>query len=121
VLFEVERTTVSGRPALTVRGELDLSTVPELTTAVEAQIAVAPRSFVIDLTPTRFLDSTGARGVMRAVKQASAAGIEVHVICPRSNSPVRLVIDLLELELLVPIVESPADLDTPVAEQDGRP
>ena len=121
MLFEVERTTVSGRPALTVRGELDLSTAPELASAVEAQIATAAPAFVIDLTPTRFLDSTGARGVMRAVKQASAAGIEVHVICPRSNSPVRLVIDLLELERLVPIIESPADLDTPVAEQDGRP
>ena len=121
MLFEVERTTVSGRPALTVRGELDLSTVPELVSAVEVQIDAAPRAFVIDLTPTRFLDSTGARSLMRSAKQASAAGIEMHVICPRSNSPVRLVIDLLELERLVPIVESPADLDTQVTEQDGRP
>ena len=76
MLFEVERTTVSGRPALTVRGELDLSTVPELASAVEAQIAAAPRAFVIDL---------------------------------------------LELERLVPIVESPAELTTPVIEHDGRP
>ena len=121
MLFEVERTTVSGRPALTVRGELDLSTAPELTAAVEAQIEAAPRAFVIDLTPTRFLDSTGARSLMRAAKQATAAGVQLDVICPRSNSPVRLVIDLLELERLVPIIESPADLTTPVAEQDGRP
>ena len=121
MLFEIERTTVSGRPSLTVRGELDLATVPELTAAVEAQMAAAPHAFVIDLTPTRFLDSSGARGLMRAAKQAAAGGVTLHVICPRSNSPVRLVVDLLEMDRLVPIVESPADVTTPVAEQNGRP
>ncbi len=121
MLFEIERTTVSGRPSLTVRGELDLSTVPELTAAVEAQLADPPHAFIIDLTPTRFLDSSGARGLMRAAKQAAAADVKLHVICPRSNSPVRLVVDLLEMDRLVPIVESPAEVTTPVAEQNGRP
>lgn len=121
MLFDVERTTVAGRPALTVRGELDLATVPQLAAAVETQLAVAPRALVIDLTPTRFLDSSGARGLMRAAKQAAASGVPLHVICPRSNSPVRLTVDLLELERLVPIVESAADITTGVAEQDGRP
>lgn len=121
MLFEIERTTVSGRPSLTVRGELDLATVPELTAAVEAQLDAAPHAFVIDLTPTRFLDSSGARALMRAAKQAAARGVTLHVVCPRSNSPVRLVVDMLELQRLVPIVESPADVTTPVAEQNGRP
>ena len=121
MLFEIERTTVSGRPALTVRGELDLSTVPELTAAVEAQLADPPHAFIIDLTPTRFLDSSGARGLLRAAKQAGAGGVTLHVICPRSNSAVRLVVDMLELERLVTIVESPDEVTTPVAEQNGRP
>ena len=45
--FDVERTTVAGRPALTVRGELDLSTAPRLDTAVEEALmaaATAPSS-----------------------------------------------------------------------------
>jgi anti-sigma B factor antagonist len=121
VQFDLERTTVAGRPALTVRGELDLATVPDLATAVEDLFASAPSGVVLDLTPTRFLDSSGARGLMRCAKQAASAGITLHVICPRSNSPVRLVIDLLELERLVPIVESPADIAAPVTEQNGRP
>lgn len=119
--FDLERTTVAGRPALTVRGELDLATAPELATAIEGMLATAPRGLVLDLTPTRFLDSSGARGLMRCAKQAASAGISLHVICPRSNSPVRLVIDLLELERVVPIVEFPADIATPVSEQNGRP
>ena len=121
MLFDVERTTVAGRPALTVRGELDVATVPELASAVATAIGTGHPRLVIDLTPTRFIDSSGARGLMRTAKQAQAAGVELHVICPRSNSPVRLVIDLLELERLVPIVESPAELTTRVTEQDGRP
>ena len=121
MLFEIERTTVSGRPALTVRGELDLSTAPELASAVDTEMAAGPRGLVIDLTPTRFLDSSGARCLMRAAKQAAAAGVHLHVICPRSNSPVRLVIDLLELERLVPIVDSPDDVATGVAGPDARP
>jgi anti-anti-sigma factor len=121
VLFEIERTTVNGRPALTVRGELDLATAPDLAAAVEAEIAAAPPAVVIDLTPTTFLDSSGARCLMRSAKQAAAADVELHVICPRKNSPVRLVIDLLELDRLVPIVESPVDIGTAVAEPDARP
>ncbi len=119
--FDVERTTVAGRSTLTVRGELDIATAPELAAVIETQLAGASRGLVLDLTPTRFLDSTGARCLMRAAKQAASAGVELHVVCPRSNSPVRLIIDLLELERLVPIVDSPADIGSGVGEQDGRP
>ena len=98
MLFDVERTTVSGRPALTVRGELDIATAPALASAVAAELAAAPSALVLDLTPTRFLDSSGARGLVRAAKLAAAAGVPMLVICPRSNRPVRLVVDLLELE-----------------------
>ncbi len=121
MLFEIERTTVSGRPSLTVRGELDLSTVPELAVSVDAQLAAGPHAFIIDLTPTRFLDSSGARGLVRAAKQAASAGVTLHIICPRSNSPVRLVVDMLELHRLVPVVETAAEVTTPVAERNGRP
>jgi anti-anti-sigma factor len=116
VLFEVERTTVAGRPTLTVRGELDLATAPELADALEAQLAAAPTALILDLSPTVFLDSSGARGLVQASRRCAAAGVPLHVICPRSNAPVRLVIDLLELERAIPIVESPADLGTAVAD-----
>jgi anti-sigma B factor antagonist len=116
VLFDVERTTVSGRPTLTVRGELDLATAPELASALDAQLATGAGALVLDLTPTVFLDSSGARALMQASRKCVAAGVELHVICPRSNAPVRLVIDLLELERAIPIVESPSDIGTAVAD-----
>jgi anti-anti-sigma factor len=110
VLFDVERTTLAGRPCLTVRGELDLSTAPQLDAAVEELLSGGPRAFVVDLTPTTFLDSSGARALLRVTKQAAAAGAALHVLAPRSNGPVRLVVDMLHLEASVPLVGSPAQI-----------
>ena len=43
-MFDVERRTVAGRPALTVRGELDLSTAPKLASAAEPMKAKTPQN-----------------------------------------------------------------------------
>lgn len=110
MLFEVERTSVSGRPSLTVRGELDLATSPQLGAAVDGLIDAGSTGLIVDLTPTTFLDSSGARALMRIARQAAAAGVALHVVVPRSNGPVRLTVDLLDLGALVPIVTSVAEI-----------
>ena len=109
--FDVERTTVLGRSALTVRGELDITTAPRLAEAVESQLSQQPQSLVVDLTGTTFLDSSGARELVRTARRAAADGVALQVVCPSSNRPVRLVVDLLELRTIVPIVESPSLMD----------
>ena len=106
MLFAVDRVTVNGRPALRVRGELDVATAPLLDAYVDDELSSHPRSLVIDLTGTAFLDSSGARQLVRTAKRATAAGTALQVVCPRDNTAVRLVIDLLELQRLVPVVES---------------
>jgi anti-sigma B factor antagonist len=105
VQFDVEPTTVLGRPALSVRGELDLATAPRLAEAVESQLS---QSLVVDLTDTTFLDSSGARQLVRIARRAAEESVALEVVCPRANRPVRLVVDLLELRAVVPIVESPS-------------
>jgi anti-sigma B factor antagonist len=108
VQFDVEPTTVLGRPALSVRGELDLATAPRLAEAVESQLSQRPQSLVVDLTDTTFLDSSGARQLVRIARRAAEESVALEVVCPRANRPVRLVVDLLELRAVVPIVESPS-------------
>ena len=120
MLFDVERTTVAGRPALTVRGELDIAAAPHLAAAVETALDAAPHGLVLDLTGTTFLDSSGARCLVRAAKMAAAAGIPLAVVCPPDNGPVRLVVDLLELGRAMTIVGSRAEVATAVGEPDGR-
>jgi len=106
VLFAIERTTSFDVPVLRAVGELDLTTSPTLTEAADAELAQAPASLVIDLTPTTFLDSSGARTLARLGRRAAAEGVALQVVCPRQNTAVRLVIDLLELRSVVPVVES---------------
>ena len=108
LLFEIERTTVLGRPALRVRGELDIATSPQLAEAVDAVLAIEPRSMLVDLTETTFMDSSGARQLAWSARRATRSGVRLQVVYPRDNRPVRLVVDLLELQALVPIVEAPS-------------
>ncbi len=121
MLFDVERSTVDGRPALTVRGELDLATAPQLRAAVDAILATGPRGLVVDLSPTTFLDSSGARTLVQISRAADDRGVPLHVVAPLTNGPVRLTVDLLELHTVVPIVGSAAEIPAAVAEGDGRP
>lgn len=103
--FEVQRTTVEGRPTLWVRGELDIATAPQLGTAVADVLDSGATSLVVDLSATTFLDSSGARQLARTARHCGDLGVGLQVVCPADNRPVRLVLDLLELHLAVPIVE----------------
>lgn len=119
--FDVERTTVAGRPALAVRGELDLATAPEFAAVVDARIADGLSSLVIDLTHTTFLDSTGARQLVRTGRQVTEAGVPLFVLVPQRTGGVRLVIDLLELGSVLPVVSSVFEIPSGVAEGEARP
>ena len=119
--FDVERTTIADRPALTVRGELDLATAPRLAAAVDAELAGAPAALVIDLTHTVFLDSSGARQLVRCSRQAAAAGVPLHVLVPQKTGGVRLTIDLLELGAALPIAGSIFEITSGVADRRARP
>jgi anti-sigma B factor antagonist len=121
VLFDVERSTADGRQALTVRGELDIATAPQLAAAVDAILSTKPRGLIVDLSPTTFLDSSGARTLVQISRSASDRGIALHVVAPPTNGPVRLTVDLLELHTVVPIVGSAAEIPAAVAEGESRP
>jgi anti-sigma B factor antagonist len=121
VQFDVERTTLADRPALTVRGELDIATAPELAAAVETELAAAPSALIIDLTHTVFMDSSGARELVRSARQAAAGGVNLYVLTPQRTGGVRLTIDLLDLGSVVPIVGSIFEITSGVADRRARP
>ena len=120
-MFDVERRTVAGRPALTVRGELDLSTAPRLDAAADELLGNGGTELVVDLTPTTFLDSSGARTLLAVSRKAAAADVALFVLVPRTNKPVRLTVDLLDLGAFVPLVSSVAEIPTGIARGDLGP
>lgn len=94
-----------GGTVLTVRGELDIATVPALREAVDKAVAAAPPLVLLDLTHLEFIDSTGCRELMRTGKSGAAGGTTVEVVCPESNRRVRRVVDFMQLGALMPVHE----------------
>ncbi len=88
---------------LQVLGELDIATVEVLRDAVGKAVAEGPPAVLVDLTTTRFVDSTGCRELVRAAKAGAAAGVAVAVVVPPDNWRVRRVVDFVQLSAVVPV------------------
>jgi anti-sigma B factor antagonist len=67
--FKVQSETLDGVQVIAVRGELDLSTAPELEQPLEAAMESAGSGLVIDLAGCEFIDSTGIALIVRAWQQ----------------------------------------------------
>ena len=106
--FEVTASTVDGEAVLRVRGDLDVVTAPILAQAVGGQLSASPGVLTIDLTDATYLDSAGARQLARSARQAADSGTALQLLCPPGNKPVRLVLNLMELQAIIPILDSPA-------------
>jgi anti-anti-sigma factor len=111
VPFVVQPAQFGGHQVLHIQGELDTVTAPVLERAVAGAVEASPPLLVLDLTPTTFLDSSGARQVARSAREAMRAGTAARVVCPKGNRTVRLVIDPLELHTLVPVQDSIDEVD----------
>lgn len=59
----------SGAHVIAVAGEVDIFTAPELKRAISGAIDAGGRDLVVDLTETRFLDSTALGVLIGAVKR----------------------------------------------------
>jgi anti-sigma B factor antagonist len=94
---------------VTVYGEVDLATREQLRESLQAATA-APgvRKIVVDLTQTRFMDSSGIHTLVRGYEEARKAGIDYYIT--GANGRVHRVLELTGvLDLLLG--------DTPIDEQ----
>ncbi|HEU5251783.1 MAG TPA: STAS domain-containing protein [Solirubrobacterales bacterium] len=86
-----------------VRGELDLSTAPELEGPLEETLEDGDASVLIDLSQCEFIDSTGIALIVRAWQRlASGENGRGLVICSQ-NEQVRRVLEITGLELSIPV------------------
>jgi len=61
----------AGEPlVVTVRGEVDLATAPELESCIQRAFADAPGSVMLDLDGLTFIDSSGLRVLVALSKEA---------------------------------------------------
>ena len=73
--FEVQNEALEdGVRVITVKGELDLNTAPELETPLEDALAEGDNSILIDLSGCEFIDSTGIAVIVRAWQRVGKNG-----------------------------------------------
>jgi anti-anti-sigma factor len=86
-----------------VRGELDLSTAPDLESPLAQALESGEGSLLIDLSGCEFIDSTGIALIVRAWQRLdSGANGRSLVICSQ-NDQVRRVLEITGLELSIPV------------------
>jgi anti-anti-sigma factor len=92
-----------GVRTISVRGELDLSTAPQLEGPLNEALESDKGSVLIDLSQCEFIDSTGIALIVRAWQRLqSGANGRALVLCTH-NDQVRRVLEITGLELSIPV------------------
>jgi anti-anti-sigma factor len=92
-----------GVRTISVRGELDLSTAPELEGPLDQALESGEGSVLVDLSQCEFIDSTGIALIVRAWQRLnSGENSRILVLCSQ-NDQVRRVLEITGLELSIPV------------------
>jgi len=102
VPFETSSAEVDGVRVLAVRGELDLSTAPDLEGPLDTAVNGGGGAVLIDLAECEFIDSTGIALIVRAWQQLSGNGGKGWAICC-ANDQVQRVLDVSGLDQSLPV------------------
>jgi anti-anti-sigma factor len=99
----------SGATVVVVTGELDVLTVPKLTTWLDDLIRRGRGNIVIDLTEAGFIDSLGLHALLNLQRRLARRSRSLAVVC--GEGPVRDAIELARLEDALGIVSSLAEYE----------
>jgi anti-anti-sigma factor len=105
--FAISATEIDGRAHLTLRGELDLATAPELEQVLIERID-ACQDVVVDLRGLEFMDSSGIRVLVAAHARAGRAGTRVFIVRPETGSAVGKIVEVAGLDRELNILDDPA-------------
>ena len=118
--FGIERDATDGVHIVSVRGELDLATAPDLRKLLDDDLA-GEAPILIDLTACEFIDSTGIAVIVRAWQQRRGDdGASSHGGLLGLCAPDKQVSRLLEVTGVDTTITVFADCDEGVAELRGR-
>ncbi|HAM02510.1 MAG TPA: anti-sigma B factor antagonist [Acidimicrobiaceae bacterium] len=80
VNFEVTESDREGMPVLSVRGEVDVSTAPELRERLLALAEGGETTAVVDLSQVSFVDSTALGVLVSGVKRLRSEGGDLRLV-----------------------------------------
>ncbi len=112
--FPVEM--AGGVPVVAAPGEIDITSADDLRTALVAAAARGHGTFVVDMSLTRFCDSSGLHALVAAHRRAQAEGGEVLLVV--SDAAVLRVLAITGVDQVIPNFTS---LDEALAEAPAAP
>jgi anti-sigma B factor antagonist len=95
---------------VSVRGELDLYTAPQLREAVLGLDAGSPPHVAVDLSDVGFIDSSGLGAIIACLKHVREQDGELALVTPEA-SPLTKLLALTGLDAAVPTVSSIGDVE----------
>lgn len=107
-MMQIATTPGSDRYLITVSGEVDLATSPDLDVAIIAAIDAGAASVVIDLSDVSFMDSSGLGVIVRALKRCREAENDLDLVI--TNERVLKVFGITGLDQVIPIHASIQDI-----------
>jgi anti-sigma B factor antagonist len=101
--LEIEVSASAEGAVMTLTGELDIATVPQLAEAVESALAGSPAELVLDLRPLSFVDSSGLREFILLADRAEQEGWRLALVRP--GGPALAVFQITRADENLPFVE----------------
>ena len=105
--FELRSSRVGDAVILTIVGEIDMETAPEVARAIDGGHDGAQR-VVVDLTEVTFLDSSALNALVHSQRDLAEHDIAFRIVSP-SDHAVRNVFDITHLTRPLSVVESLGD------------
>ena len=106
--MQIATTPGSDRNVITVSGEVDLATSPDLDAAIIAGLDSGAGSLVVDLTDVSFMDSSGLGVIVRGLKRCREADKDLDLVI--TNERVLKVFGITGLDQVIPIHDSLEDI-----------
>jgi anti-sigma B factor antagonist len=80
--LQIETAEAGGKIVLTVRGDVDLSTSPELRTALTNAISTDPETVAVGLDDVNYMDSSGIATLIEALRTTRKKKINFLLVAP---------------------------------------
>ena len=86
VPFSASLAHLAGNALIALVGELDMATVPDLSSALKALVEDGPPELVLDLSGLSFIDSSGLAVFMKTQQRLRKQGRTLSITSPRPNA-----------------------------------
>jgi anti-sigma B factor antagonist len=114
------RTMIDGVPVVAMPAEIDITTADQLRGVLLDAALRGHATVVVDMSRTRFCDSSGLHVLLGAHQRAVAEGGELRLVLP-GDGPVPRIVTLMCLDQLIPSFASLAEALARTPDGTGSP